>query len=308
MKILMTELHPNILLEITRAAVSIAGWFVLFFLLHPPPTRLRRGALLVSMPVCYTAFMRLPLCDTGNVVLWALIILLFALLQGKLRTSLWTALYYIGIEAAIDTLRHFFVMYFLGKTFRGYTTEYYIQFNLQYVVVLGWTLYFYWIMKKRSWKVPLRFWIMTALPPFGMAVLLTRYADSARAALATGINIYLEGILIGFFLLVLNFFTFYLYIKLSTAYEAKVFANKASNVPPVYTRGAGFSAAFIDKYGITAREQDIIKAVMQGKSNKEIANTVFVSPKTVEFHLRSVYKKTGVPNRFALYVLIKDDA
>ncbi|MDR3301253.1 MAG: helix-turn-helix transcriptional regulator [Spirochaetaceae bacterium] len=303
----MTELHPNILFEITRAAVSIGGWFVLFFLLDPPRTRLRQVALLVSMPICYTAFMIIPLSDTGNVILWTFIILLFALLQGKLRTSFWTALYYIGIEAAIDSIRHFFVMYFLAKPFRGYTPEYYIQFNLQYLVVLGWTLFYYWIMKNRSWKMPTRFWIMTALPPFGMEVLLTRYADSARAALAAGVNIYLDGILIGLFLLVLNFFTFYLYIKLSTAYEAKVFANKASNIPPVYTREAGFSAAFIEKYGISAREQDIVKAVMQGKSNKEIANTVFVSPKTVEFHLRSVYKKTGVPNRFALYVLIKDD-
>jgi DNA-binding CsgD family transcriptional regulator len=301
----MMELHPNILFEITRAALSIGGWFVLFFVLHRPPTRLRRVALLVGMPVCYTAFMLIPLSDTENVVLWALIILLFALLSGDLRKTLWTALYYIGVEAAIDTVRHFFVMYFLGKTFPGYTPEYYVQFNLQYVVVLGWTLFYYWIMKNRSWKVPPRFWIMTALPPFGIAVLLTLYADAGRAAIAAGVNIYLEGILIGLFLLVLNFFTFYLYVKLSTAYEAKAFVNQASNTPPVYTRREGFSEAFIEKYGITAREREIVNVLMQGKSNKDIADTVFVSPKTVEFHLRSVYKKTGVPNRFALLTLVK---
>jgi DNA-binding CsgD family transcriptional regulator len=197
-------------------------------------------------------------------------------------------------------------MFFLGKTFRGYTTGYYIQFNTQYLGVLGWTFFYYWIMKKRSWKIPLRFWIMTAFPPLGTAVLLTSYADVARFALLQDINIYLEGILFGLFLLVLNLFTFYLYVKLSTAYVVQVFANEVADVPPVYTSETGLSTAFIEKYGITKREREIIEAVIQGKTNKEIADTVFVSTKTVEYHLCSIYKKTGAPNRFALYALIKD--
>jgi DNA-binding CsgD family transcriptional regulator len=304
---MMTELHPNILFEITRGAVSIAGWFVLFYKLHQPPTTLRRIALLVSMPLCYTFFMVIPLSDTQNVILWAGMILLFALLSGDLRTSLFTALYYIGIEAAIDTIRHLFIMYFLGKTFRGYTTGYYIQFNVQYLGVLGWTFFYYWIMKKRSWKMPLRFCIMTAFPPFGTAALLVHYTDLSRSALAQNISIYLEGILFGLFLLVLNLFTFYLYVKLSTAYAAQVFANEVADVPPVYIPETGLSTAFIAKYGITNREREIIEAVIQGKTNKEIAETVFVSTKTVEYHLHSIYKKTGAPNRFALYALITNE-
>jgi hypothetical protein len=164
--------------------------------------------------------MCIPLSDTGNVILWAAMILFFALLSGDLRHSLFTALYYIGMEAAIDTIRYFFIMYIFGKTFRGYTREYYIQFNLQYLFVLGWTVFYYWIMRKRTKAVPLRFWVMTVIPPFGTTVLLTRYADIARLLLAAGTNIYFEGILIGLFLLVLNLFTFYMYIRLVTYYDS----------------------------------------------------------------------------------------
>lgn len=214
------EPQPIYLLEITRGLISIAAWWVLFYRLHRPPTKLRRIVQLVSFVVCYSFWMYIPLSDTGNVILWAAMILLFALLSGDAYHSLFTALYYIGIEAAIDTIRYFFIMAILGKTFRGYTRGYYIQFNLQYLFVLGWTLVYYWIIKKRTQKLPLRFWIMAVIPPFGTSVLLTRYAEIARASLAAGVNIYLEGILMGLFLLVLNLFTIYMYIRLITYYDS----------------------------------------------------------------------------------------
>jgi DNA-binding CsgD family transcriptional regulator len=52
--------------------------------------------------------------------------------------------------------------------------------------------------------------------------------------------------------------------------------------------------------------KEIIEVMMKGKSNKEIAETVLISIRTVGNYLQSVYQKTGVPNRFALYSLIKE--
>jgi DNA-binding CsgD family transcriptional regulator len=301
----MTELHPNILLEITRAVVSIAGWWVLFYKLHCPPTKLRRIILLASFVLCYTFWMLIPLSDTNNVILWAVIIIFFALLTGDIRNSLFTALYYIGIEATIDTIRSFVIRYIFGGSFRGYSREYYIQFNLQYLFVLLWTLFYYWIMKKHVKKVPLRFWVMALVPPFGTSILLTRYADIARPLLTVGINIYLEGILFGLFLFALNLLTFYMYVNLSIAYHARVFASEVLQTPPLYTPETGLSEAFIHKYEISPREREVIEALIEGKANKEIAEVLFISVKTVEFHLRNVYQKTGTPNRFALYSLIR---
>jgi len=47
--------------------------------------------------------------------------------------------------------------------------------------------------------------------------------------------------------------------------------------------------------------------MMKGKSNKGIAGTLFISIRTVGMYLQNVYKKTGAPNRFALYSLIKGE-
>jgi DNA-binding NarL/FixJ family response regulator len=54
-----------------------------------------------------------------------------------------------------------------------------------------------------------------------------------------------------------------------------------------------------------AREKGVVDALMRGRTNKEIAEIVFISRKTVESYLSEIYRKTGVPNRFALYTLIK---
>ncbi|MDR3343635.1 MAG: GHKL domain-containing protein, partial [Treponema sp.] len=210
------------------------GWWVLFYKLHRPPTKLRRIVQLAAFVISYTSWMLIPLSDTGNVILWASMIILFALIAGDLRKSLFTALYYIGIEAAIDTIRYFFIMCIFGKTFGDYSREYYIQFNLQYLFVLGWTPFYYWIMKKRDKKLPLRFWIMTVIPPFGTTILLTHYAEVARASLAAGVNSYIEGILFGFFLFALNLFTVYMYIRLITYYDSYLKAQVLQSQLEVY--------------------------------------------------------------------------
>jgi len=41
-------------------------------------------------------------------------------------------------------------------------------------------------------------------------------------------------------------------------------------------------------------------AVVRGFSNREVAETLFLSRKTVEFHLTNVYRKLGVRSRTEL--------
>jgi DNA-binding CsgD family transcriptional regulator len=232
-------MKPIIPLEVTRALVSIAAWWVLFYKLHKPANRARRITLLTAFPICYTAWMLIPLSDTGNVILWAAIILLFAFLAGDLRSSLFTALYYIGMEAAIDTIRSFVIRYLLGHGFAGYSIQYYIQFNLQYTVVLAWAIFYYWVMKSRELRqqpLPLRFWIITITPSFVTTVLLTLYADTARLLLDTGINIYMDGILFGLSLLAFNVLAFYMYIRLMTYYDSHLLAQTLQDQLDAYAK------------------------------------------------------------------------
>jgi DNA-binding NarL/FixJ family response regulator/ABC-type cobalamin/Fe3+-siderophores transport system ATPase subunit len=51
---------------------------------------------------------------------------------------------------------------------------------------------------------------------------------------------------------------------------------------------------------LTAAEERVATLAAEGKTNKEIGAALFVTPKTVEFHLRHVYDKLGVRSRTEL--------
>jgi DNA-binding NarL/FixJ family response regulator len=48
---------------------------------------------------------------------------------------------------------------------------------------------------------------------------------------------------------------------------------------------------------LTEREQDVLNILAQGYTNKDIAQTLFLSVRTVEAHLRNIYGKLGVASR-----------
>ncbi len=51
------------------------------------------------------------------------------------------------------------------------------------------------------------------------------------------------------------------------------------------------------EFSLTARENDILALLAEGKSNREIAGSLFLSEKTVKAHLAAVFRKLGVTNR-----------
>jgi DNA-binding CsgD family transcriptional regulator len=49
--------------------------------------------------------------------------------------------------------------------------------------------------------------------------------------------------------------------------------------------------------GLSAREADVLRLVASGLTNAEVAGKLFISPRTVNWHLGSVYRKLGFHSR-----------
>lgn len=56
-------------------------------------------------------------------------------------------------------------------------------------------------------------------------------------------------------------------------------------------------ALFAEKYGLTAREAQVLDCLCKGMSDKEIAECCFISKNTVRFHVSNLLKKLGAASR-----------
>jgi two-component system, NarL family, nitrate/nitrite response regulator NarL len=70
----------------------------------------------------------------------------------------------------------------------------------------------------------------------------------------------------------------------------------ATTYQPTGFRATGESAA-ARAAGLTEREEQILRLVAQGLSNKVIARQLWVTEQTVKFHLSNLYRKLDITNR-----------
>jgi DNA-binding CsgD family transcriptional regulator len=67
---------------------------------------------------------------------------------------------------------------------------------------------------------------------------------------------------------------------------------------PALAGAAAVGAAYPD--GLTAREVEVLRLVAQGLTDKEVGAQLYISPRTVDGHLRNIFAKAGVSTRSAL--------
>lgn len=60
------------------------------------------------------------------------------------------------------------------------------------------------------------------------------------------------------------------------------------------------------KYHVTPREQEVIEQLCLGKTNQQIADTLFISLQTVKDHTHRIYNKVGINSRMKLVRMIND--
>jgi DNA-binding NarL/FixJ family response regulator len=63
--------------------------------------------------------------------------------------------------------------------------------------------------------------------------------------------------------------------------------------------GADTPAEFSSELGLTTREGEVLSWLSKGKTNRDIAQILGLSPRTVDKHLEQIYSKLGVENRTA---------
>ena len=61
------------------------------------------------------------------------------------------------------------------------------------------------------------------------------------------------------------------------------------------------------QYGLSMREQEVGKLVIDGLSNQEIGDRLKISLSTVKKHIYSIFNKTGVESRARLIAVFRND-
>lgn len=57
---------------------------------------------------------------------------------------------------------------------------------------------------------------------------------------------------------------------------------------------------------LTQREREIVRLIVQGASNKEVASSLNISERTVKGHLSNVFQKLGVADRLKLMLYVRE--
>jgi DNA-binding CsgD family transcriptional regulator len=76
------------------------------------------------------------------------------------------------------------------------------------------------------------------------------------------------------------------------------------NRPPGTEEAEGVPEEFVREFGLSRREREVLEQLCEGSSNKDIAEALFISPRTVENHIYNLYRKCGVGRRLELCNLL----
>jgi len=85
----------------------------------------------------------------------------------------------------------------------------------------------------------------------------------------------------------------------------RAYLKKYFIAPVLQKVGSMTMKQFLDEYKISKREIEVIQQLCEGKTNKEISETLFISVQTVKDHVYRIYQKTDVKNRVQLINLIQ---
>jgi DNA-binding CsgD family transcriptional regulator len=99
-----------------------------------------------------------------------------------------------------------------------------------------------------------------------------------------------------------------LFLEQATREERRMNARMPRRSPRGASGPKGTAAGPAKQFDLTQREVEVATLVAQGLTNRQIAEKLFLSPKTVELHLTRVFAKLGVSSRAAVAGMWADQA
>jgi DNA-binding CsgD family transcriptional regulator len=285
---------------------------MIFYQLYRPESKIKRVVLIFFMLIWRSlhiaAVLVFTLSTPVKIILQAVMFLVLVLLsEGKKRNRFISAIYLWNIGLLIDVVFSCLFTGISGNLSASNMHILYLEMTITQITMLLWSLFYYWMMRtmpdEALDRMPLRFWLIALFTPFFGAAALFAAINPLRTQLEAGFNNFLFCGIFGFVLLLLDLCVFYLYVKLIANHHSKLLAGELAKTPPLYSPATGLSSVFIEKYDLSKRQTEIIEALLQGKSNKEIAVALNIEVNTVQVHLQNVYRKTGAPGRYAIMAL-----
>ena len=84
---------------------------------------------------------------------------------------------------------------------------------------------------------------------------------------------------------------------LSKSIDSKVLIEKLCQI----NNGLSFKDEKHFENPLTKREEEVLKALITGKTNTQIAKDLYISERTLYHHIENIYEKLGVENKVELY-------
>ena len=85
-----------------------------------------------------------------------------------------------------------------------------------------------------------------------------------------------------------------------------IFVLKYFNTPSFISNNR-LTDYFKQKYHITEKQSEIIEFIIEGVTYKQIAEKLFISPKTVDNHVQNIYKKLNVNSKMQLSNFVRSN-
>jgi len=232
-------------------------------------------------------------------------LILVILAGGKKRNVLIMALYLWNVSFLIDVV----IFCLLGIT-ANLPMSYTVFYSKLIIVQIGvflWALFYYSLMRSIPQealnRITLSFrLVVLIIPIIGTAVVWAIY--NPITIKEVNINNFIICSFLGITLIVLNILIIFLFLKFFVSNYVRFLADGLSKNPPAYTLQNGLSPEFIEEYDLSKRQVKVAEALLQGKSNKEIASLLNIEVNTVQVHLQNLYRKTGTQGRYALMALV----